>query len=77
MTGCSPGVAGSLAEMWDVDPSLVRIAWALLAILTGGVAILVYIVMAIVIPEEEDRRPGVVALADATTATAGTRSHAT
>lgn len=51
------GVAGGLAEMWDVDPSLVRIAWALLAILTGGVAILVYIVMAIVIPEEEDGAP--------------------
>ena len=48
------GVAGGLAEMWDVDPSLVRIAWALLVILTGGIAFLVYIVMAIVVPEEDD-----------------------
>jgi phage shock protein C len=48
------GVAGGLAELWDVDPSLVRIVWALLVIFTGGVALLVYIVMAIVVPEEGD-----------------------
>jgi phage shock protein C len=48
------GVAGGLAEIWDVDPSLVRIAWALLVIVTGGIALLVYIVMAIVVPEEDD-----------------------
>ena len=46
------GVAGGLAEIWDADPSLVRVGWALLAILTGGVALIVYIVMAIVVPEE-------------------------
>ena len=44
------GVAGGLAEMWDADPSLVRIIWALLVIFTGGIALLVYIVMAIVVP---------------------------
>jgi phage shock protein C len=48
------GVAGGLAELWDADPSLVRILWALLVIFTGGVALLVYIVMAIVVPEEVD-----------------------
>jgi phage shock protein C len=46
------GVAGGLAEMWDADPSLVRIVWALLVVLTGGIALVVYIVMAIVVPEE-------------------------
>ena len=45
------GVAGGVAETLDADPSLVRIIWALLAIVTGGIAILVYIVMAIVVPE--------------------------
>ena len=45
------GVAGGLAELWGADPSLVRIAWALLVFLTGGVALVVYIVMAIVVPE--------------------------
>ena len=47
------GVAGGLAETWGADPSLVRIIWALLVILTGGAALLVYIVMAIVVPEED------------------------
>jgi phage shock protein PspC (stress-responsive transcriptional regulator) len=45
------GVAAGVAETLDADPSLVRIAWALLAILTGGIAFVVYIVMAIVVPE--------------------------
>lgn len=51
------GVAGGLAEMWDADPALVRIIWALLVIFTGGIALLVYIVMAIVVPEEDDAYP--------------------
>jgi phage shock protein PspC (stress-responsive transcriptional regulator) len=48
------GVAGGLAELWDADPSLVRLGWALLAIFTGGIAIIVYLVLAIVVPEEDD-----------------------
>ncbi len=59
------GVAGGLAELWGADPSLVRIIWALLVFFTGGIALLVYIVMAIVVPEGE---PGTAAAA-ATTAT--------
>ena len=45
------GVAGGLADMWDIDPSLIRIAWVILTPLTAGFAVLVYIVMAIVVPE--------------------------
>ena len=45
------GVAGGLAEMLDFDPSIVRVVWAVLVVLTGGIALLVYIVMAIVVPE--------------------------
>jgi phage shock protein PspC (stress-responsive transcriptional regulator) len=45
------GVAAGVADTLDADPSLVRIIWALLAILTGGIAFVVYIVMAIVVPE--------------------------
>ncbi len=48
------GVAGGLADMWGADPSLVRVIWALLVIFTGGIALLVYIVMAIVVPEEDE-----------------------
>ena len=46
------GVAGGLAEHYVLDPSLVRIGWALLIVLTGGIFLLLYIVMAIVVPEE-------------------------
>ncbi len=45
------GVAAGVAETLDADPSLVRILWAMLAIFTGGIAFVVYIVMAIVVPE--------------------------
>ncbi len=52
------GVAGGLAELWDADPSVVRILWAVLVVLTGGIALVVYIVMAIVVPEEGAVGPG-------------------
>ena len=45
------GVAGGVAERLDADPSIIRIVWAVLIFLTGGLALLVYIVMAIVVPE--------------------------
>jgi phage shock protein C len=45
------GVAAGVADALDADPSLVRIAWALLVIFTGGIAFVVYVVMAIVVPE--------------------------
>ena len=60
------GVAGGLAEIWDADPSLIRIVWALLVVLTGGIALLVYIIMAIVVPEGSAEEVG-----DATAAPPG------
>jgi phage shock protein C len=45
------GVAGGMARWLDVDPAVVRLVWALL-IIAGGVGLLLYIVAAIVIPEE-------------------------
>ena len=50
------GVAGGLAELWDADPSLVRVVWVILVPLTGGFALLAYVIMALVVPEEEDER---------------------
>jgi phage shock protein PspC (stress-responsive transcriptional regulator) len=46
------GVAGGLAEYWGADPSLIRILWAILILPTGFVALVVYIVMALVVPED-------------------------
>jgi phage shock protein PspC (stress-responsive transcriptional regulator) len=45
------GVAGGLAEYFDMDPTLVRLIWVALTLLTSGVMILIYIIMAIVVPE--------------------------
>lgn len=44
------GVAGGMAETYDFDPALVRVGWALLILVTGGVFLLLYIVMALVVP---------------------------
>jgi phage shock protein C len=48
------GVAGGLAELWDADPSLVRVVWVILVPLTGGFALLAYVIMALVVPEDDD-----------------------
>jgi phage shock protein C len=45
------GVAGGVADYLDVDPSIVRIVWAVLALLTGGLFLVLYIVMWIVVPQ--------------------------
>lgn len=45
------GVAGGMADWLDIDPAIVRIVWALL-IFAAGTGVLLYIVAAIVIPEE-------------------------
>jgi phage shock protein PspC (stress-responsive transcriptional regulator) len=45
------GVAGGVAEYLDADPSIVRIVWAILGIVTGGILVVLYIVMWIVVPE--------------------------
>lgn len=46
------GVCGGIAEMLNVDPSIVRILFAILVPLTGGLIILLYLVMSFVVPEQ-------------------------
>ena len=43
------GVCGGIAEYFDIDPTLVRLAWVLFCVL-GGSGLLAYIIAAI-IPE--------------------------
>lgn len=45
------GVCGGIGEYFDVDPTLVRLAAVLLA-MAGGPGLIVYIILAVVIPEE-------------------------
>ena len=44
------GVCGGLAKYLNVDPTVIRVIWALIAL--GSAGILAYIVCALVIPEE-------------------------
>ena len=44
------GVCGGIAEYFDIDPTLVRLAWIIFC-LAGGSGVLGYIIAAIVIPE--------------------------
>ena len=48
------GVAGGIADMVGIDPSLVRIGWVVLAFASGGLVILLYVLMAIIVPEEPE-----------------------
>lgn len=48
------GVCGGLAEYFNLDPSLVRLIWALVAI-AGGVGIPLYILAWILVPEAPAR----------------------
>ena len=44
------GVCGGIAEYFDIDPTLVRLAWVVLTFF-GGSGILAYIIAAIIIPK--------------------------
>lgn len=44
------GVCGGIGEYFDIDPTLVRLAWVVLGF-CGGVGIWAYIIAAIIIPQ--------------------------
>ena len=45
------GVCGGIAEYFDTDPTLIRLAWVIFS-LAGGCGILAYIIAAIIMPNE-------------------------
>ena len=45
------GVCAGIAEYFNLDPTLIRLAWALFCVL-GGSGVLAYILAAITIPPE-------------------------
>ncbi len=47
------GVCGGVANYFNIDPTVVRLAWVAFTLL-GGSGILAYIIAAIVIPEEPE-----------------------
>ena len=47
------GVCAGLAEYFDIDPTLVRVLWAVVS-LGYGIGLLAYIVCAIVFPDKSE-----------------------
>jgi phage shock protein C len=47
------GVAGGLAEYFDLDPALVRLLWVAAAVVSGGLAVPVYILAWIILPRDD------------------------
>ena len=47
------GVCGGLAEYLNIDPTVVRLAWALIG-LCGGAGIVAYIVAAMIMPVKNE-----------------------
>lgn len=46
------GVCGGIAEYFDIDPTLVRVAYVVLSLLsTGFPGLLIYIILAFVMPD--------------------------
>jgi phage shock protein C len=50
------GVCGGLADYFDVDPTLIRVAVVLL-FLMYGVGVIPYLIMCVVVPEEPTTQP--------------------
>ncbi len=45
------GVCGGIGNYFNIDPTLIRLVWVLASVV-GGSGLLVYIIAAIIIPEE-------------------------
>lgn len=48
------GICGGLGEYLSIDPTLVRVAWVITVFLSGGLALLAYIVLIFIIPNESE-----------------------
>lgn len=48
------GVCGGVGEYLNVDPTIVRLIWLLCSMASCGTGLLVYIIAAIVIPEDNN-----------------------
>jgi phage shock protein C len=46
------GVCAGVADYFGLDVTLVRVIWAVLAVITGGAGVLAYLVAWIIIPNE-------------------------
>lgn len=45
------GVCGGIAEFFNIDSTIVRLIWALVSLGSFGTGVVIYIIMALLIPE--------------------------
>ena len=48
------GVCGGIAEYFNMDPTIIRIAWAIFTLLICGTGVLIYIICAFVFPNKSE-----------------------
>lgn len=46
------GVCGGIAEYFNVDPTLIRLGWAIFTLMSCGTGLLAYVIAAVIIPED-------------------------
>ena len=46
------GVAGGLAEYFDLDPTIMRLLWILFAFVSCSTGVIAYLICALVIPQQ-------------------------
>ena len=47
------GICGGTGEYFDIDPTIIRIAYVIFTLLSGGAGILIYLLMYLIIPEAQ------------------------
>jgi phage shock protein PspC (stress-responsive transcriptional regulator) len=50
------GVCGGLGDYFKIDPTLVRLGWVILTLVSCGFGIIAYIIAAIIVPTESQVR---------------------
>jgi len=48
------GVCGGIAEYFNIDPTLVRLVWALVTLCTVGVGLIGYLICSIIMPKKSE-----------------------
>lgn len=52
------GVCGGLGDYLGVDATLIRVAWVVVTLFSGGIGLLAYLLLWLLAPEEGDRDSG-------------------
>jgi phage shock protein C len=63
------GVAGGLARYWNVDPVLVRLGFVVLAFVSVGLGLLLYVALALIMPRDRSLADSIPALSEEQKAT--------